>query len=206
VRVFTVALTVFVLLAVIFAGVFIAREMKRRGDAASSHSVAKLRGDIVELYFDSPYPPHGADYALVLKLRLTSFPPVSTGIKGFRLETVCAGKPHESTVLHDAAYWELIQDKTLVDSQGRSYAGSEQTVLTDFRKVIGEDAMPHDKEHTGWLAFLFSGMFGRASLFQPPEAFNAYRTQLVLTDWAGRQHRFTVHPDFANSGVLGQSP
>ena len=203
---FTAVLTVFVVVIVIAAVVFIAREIKNRGDDSRSSSVAKLRGEILELYFDSPYPPHGADYALVLKLRLTSYPPVGTGIKGFRLETVCAEKPYESTVLHDAAYWELIQDKTLVDAQGRSYAGSEQTVLTDFRKVIGEDALQHNKENVGWLAFLFSGMFGRSTHFQPPEAFDAHRTRLVLTDWAGRQHRFTVRPEFANSGVLAQSP
>ncbi len=203
---FTAVLTIFVVLVVIFAGVFIARAVGHRRESGDAHARAKLRGEIRELYFDSPYPPHGADYALVLKLSLTSLPPVSTGIKGYRLETVCADKPHKSTVLHDAAYWMLIREKVMTDAEGRSVVGSEQIVLKDFRKVVGEDALPHDKENIGWLAFLFSGMFGRAMHFQPPESFDADRTQLVLTDWAGREHRFSVRPNFINSGVLGQSP
>ena len=203
---FTAVVSVGVVLVVIFAGAIIARQVSRRRESADAQSRAKLKGEIRELYFDSPYPPHGADYALVLKLALTSLAPVSTGIKGYRLETVCAEKPHKSTVLHDAAYWMLIREKVMTDAEGHSAVGSDQIVLKDFRKVAGEDALPHDKENIGWLAFLFSGMFGRAMHFQPPESFDAYRTQLVLTDWAGREHRFSVRPNFVNSGVLGQSP
>lgn len=198
-------ITALIVLGIAIGAVFVWREIKRRrgGDDGSR---AKLRGEILELYCNAPYPPKGADYALVLRLKLTSFPPIETAIEGYRLETVCAGVPYESTVLHDASYWMLIQETAKIDRDGHRIIGTDQTVLDDFHELVSGNALPHNREMTAWLAFLYIGMFKRIMDFQPPESFDVYRTRLVLTDSGGREHRFAVRPDFTNRGILGQSP
>jgi hypothetical protein len=200
------AVVVLILIIVVAAGFIVWRVVLRGRGASEDGLRAKLRGEILELYCDAPYPPNGADYALVLRVALTSLPPRSSSIKGYRLETICAGVPYQSSVLHDASYWILNRQMTRLDSEGRSTFGTEQSVLEDFQKRAGTGPLPHNRELTGWLAFLFSGMFARRIDFQPPESFDVYRTRLVIIDSSGAEHRFSVHPEFENAGSLGQSP
>ncbi len=195
-----------VLIIVVGAGVFVWIGIRRVRGGSDDGSRAKLRGEILEIYCNAPYPPNGADYALVLRVALASLPPISASIKGYRLETICAGVPYQSSVLHDASYWVLIREMTTLDADAHSFARTEQTVLEDFHKLAGADALPHNRELTAWLAFLFSGMFARRMDFQPPESFDVYRTRLVIIDSSGAEHRFSVRPNFTNSGILGPAP
>ncbi|HEY4740528.1 MAG TPA: hypothetical protein VIH76_08045 [Candidatus Acidoferrales bacterium] len=197
---------VLLILIIVVAGGFIAWRLLERARGAEDGSKAKLRGEILEIYCDAPYPPNGADYALVLRVALASQPPRATSIKGYRLETVCAGVPYQSSVLHDASYWILNREITKLDPEGRSTFVTEQSALEDLQKRAGTGPLPHNRELTGWLAFLFSGMFARRIDFQPPESFDVYRTRLVIIDSSGAEHRFSVNPNFENSGTLGQSP
>jgi hypothetical protein len=200
------AIGALVLIVIVIVGVFIWRALQRNRGESDDGSKAKLRGEIREIYCDAPYPPNGADYALVLRVALTSLPPTSAGIKGYRLETICAGVPYQSSVLHDPSFWVLMRETTKRDGDGHSNVGTEQTVLQDFRKLAGGNALPHNTELNAWLAFLFSGMFARRIDFQPPESFDVYRTRLVIIDSHGAEHRFSVRPDFGNSGILGEAP
>lgn len=200
------AIVVLVLIIVVGAGVFVWLGIRRSRGSSNDGSRAKLRGEILEIYCNAPYPPNGADYALVLRVSLASFPPISAGIKGYRLETICAGVPYQSSVLHDTSYWVLIRELNTLDADAHSFAGTEQTVLEDFHKLAGTGPLPHNRELTAWLAFLFSGMFARRMDFQPPESFDVYRTRPVIIDSSGAEHRFSVRPNFTNSGVLGPAP
>jgi len=204
-----VYLTIFavlILLAAAIGRVVVWRGVQRRRESENDPSRARLHGRILEIYCDAPYPPRGADYALVLRFSLTSLPPMSTSIQGYRLETVCAGKPYRSSVMHDAAYWELIRETTKLDENGHRVVGTDQIVLEDFQKLAGGRPLPHNREITAWLAFLFSNMFERTIDFQPPESFDVHRTYLVLTDASGKEHRFSVRPDFSSTGILAQAP
>ncbi len=200
------AIGALVLIVVGIAGVFVWRSVQRNRSESDDSSKAKLRGEIREFYCDAPYPPNGADYALVLRVSLINLSPTAASIKGYRLETICAGVRYQSSVLHDPACWVLIRETIKRDTDGHSSVGTEQTVLQDLRKLAGTDALPHNKELTAWLAFLFSGMFARRIDFQPPESFDVYRSRLVIIDSSGAEHRFSVRPDFGNSGILGEAP
>jgi len=200
------ALAIVLLIFVVITGAFAWRAFQRnRGDSADG-SKAKLRGEILELYCNAPYPPHGADYALVLKVALTSLPPHSASIRAYRLETVCGGVPYRSAVLYDASFWVLIREVMKRDTNGHSSVGTDQTVLKDFQELVGAQALPQNTQLTAWLAFLFSGMFARRIDFQPPEAFDISRTYLVLTDSSGAEHRIAVGRNFMNTGLLGLAP
>jgi hypothetical protein len=200
------AVAIVLLIFIVIAGGFAWRAIQRNRGDSSDGSKAKLRGEIMELYCDAPYPPHGADYALVLKVALTSLPPISASIKAYRLETVCAGVPYRSAVLYDASFWVLIREVMKRDTNGHSSIGTEQTVLKDFQELVGTQPLPHNTQLTAWLAFLFSGMFARRMDFKPPEAFDVSRTHLVLTDSSGAEHRFSVSRNSMNTGLLGLAP
>jgi hypothetical protein len=177
-------------------------EERSRSIVAVDQSKPKLIGEITEFHPDAPFVPEGADYALVVKIYVVSSTPVKIGIRDYRLETICDGVPYKSTTLFTPSRWAILGEKKVMGPDNVLIVQSQRTPLDDFRTNIGNQPLPQGVGQSGWLAFLFHGMFKRLAEWKTPDCFDPSRTVLVLTDAYGGEHRLTIKPNTQTSGKI----
>lgn len=173
-----------------------------RSAAIQEDNKAALLGEIVEFHADAPFVPEGADYALVVKVYVVSASPVKIGIRDYRLETVCDGTPYKSSTLFASTRWAILGEKKVMGPENVLITQSQRTPLDDLRTNLGNQPLPQGVGQSGWLAFLFHGMFKRLADWKTPDMFDRSRTVLVLTDAYGGEHRLFVRPNAQNSGKI----